>query len=130
MPRPLQVLIVEDNPADAELVAYELRRAGFAPFWQRVDTEGGFAAGLRSDLDVILSDYTLPGFSGIRALKMLQKSGFEIPFILVSGTIGEETAVAAMKLGAADYLLKDRLGRLGPAILQATEQARLRRDRR
>ncbi len=130
MSRSFQVLIVEDNPADAELLARELRRAGFFPSLQRVDTEAEFAACLHPDLDLILSDYAMPAFSGLRALEMLVESGLEIPFILISGNIGEDVAVAAMKLGAADYLLKDRLARLGPAIHQALEQARLRRDRK
>jgi PAS domain S-box-containing protein len=130
MTRSLQVLIVEDNPADAELVTRELRRAGFAIVSERVDTEAGFSASLRPDLDIILSDYSMPQFSGLLALEMLQKSGLDIPFIIISGTIGEDTAVAAMKLGAADYLLKDRLVRLGPAIHQAIEQARLRSERK
>ncbi len=130
MSRSLQVLIVEDNPADAELLIRELRRAGFFPSLQRVDSEAGFAASLHPDLDIILSDYAMPAFSGLRALEILLESGLEIPFILISGTIGEDLAVAAMKLGAADYLLKDRLARLGPAIHQALEQARLRRDRK
>lgn len=107
----------------------ELYRAGFAVEWQRVDSEAGVIAGLRADLDIILSDYSLPGFSALRALEIVRESGLEIPVIIISGTIGEDTAVAAMKLGAADYLLKDRLGRLGPAIHQAMAQADQRRDR-
>ncbi|HEV7404634.1 MAG TPA: PAS domain S-box protein [Chthoniobacteraceae bacterium] len=130
MPRPLRVLLVEDRPSDAELVVLALRRAGFAPEWQRVETEAAFAAGLHPDLDLILSDYALPEFSGLRALEVLRESGLELPFIIVSGTIGEETAVAAMKKGASDYLLKDRLARLGPAVEHALEQARFRRERR
>jgi len=123
------VLIVEDRLTDAELILRELRRAGFIPDWQRVDTEADFAASLHPDLEVILSDYSMPAFSGLRALEMLQEHGLDIPFIIVSGTIGEDTAVAAMKQGATDYLLKDRLTRLGPAVEQALEQGRLRRER-
>jgi DNA-binding NtrC family response regulator len=130
MPQTLRVLIVEDRPADAELVVRELRRAGFAPEWSRIDTAVEFSASLRAELDVILSDYVMPEFSGLGALELLNKSGLDIPFIIVSGTIGEETAVAAMKDGATDYLLKDRLTRLGPAVTQAIEQTRLRKERK
>src|SRR5579862_1684876 len=105
MPRPLRVLIVEDRPTDAELVVRELRRAGFDPKWQRVDTETEFAASLRPGLDIILSDYEMPEFSALRALEILRQSGLAIPLIIISGTIGEDTAVAAMKRGAVDYLL-------------------------
>src|SRR4051812_8438711 len=112
MPRPLRVLLVEDRPTDAELVVRELRRAGFAPEWKRVDTEAAFAESLSPELDIILSDYDMPQFSGPRALELLREHDLETPFILISGTIGEDTAVAAMKKGATDYLLKDRLARL------------------
>lgn len=130
MNRPLQLLIVEDDATDAELIVRQVRRAGFEPEWHCVDTEADYLAKLRPDLDVILSDYQMPEFSGLRALELLQDRALEIPFIIVSGAIGEETAVATMKLGAADYLLKDRLARLGPAIHQAMEQRRLRQHRK
>jgi PAS domain S-box-containing protein len=129
MSRPLTVLLVEDNPNDSELLLFELRRAGFAPSWQRVDTEEAYIACLNEGLDLILSDFAMPQFSGLRALELLKQKGLEVPFILVSGTIGEDTAVAAMKQGAADYLLKDRLARLAPAVSHALDQGRLRRDR-
>ena len=80
------------------------------------------------DLDVILSDYSMPQFDGPRALRLLQERGLDVPFILVSGTVGEDTAVAAMKEGANDYLIKDRLTRLGTAVRQAIEQRRERRQ--
>jgi len=130
MQRPLDLLIVEDNPSDAELVVRALHRHGFDPTWQRVETEADFLAALRPRLDIILSDYTLPEFSAPAALDALRSSGLEIPFIIVSGTIGEDTAVAAMKQGAADYLLKDRLTRLGPAIEHAIDKMRLRLERK
>jgi PAS domain S-box-containing protein len=126
----LRVLIAEDNPTDAELVLRELRRSGFDPEWHRVDTEAEYLDRLHTGLDIILSDYEMPQFGGTRALELLQKNGMDVPFIIISGTIGEDTAVAAIKQGAADYLLKDRLTRLGPAVSQALEQARLRRERR
>lgn len=125
----LNILLVEDNPADADLVLRELRRAGFKPDWQRVQTKEDYCAKLSPDLQIILSDYAMPQFSGLSALKLLEERGLDIPFIIVSGTIGEETAVAAMKHGAVDYLLKDRLARLGPAVVQALEQTRLRKER-
>jgi PAS domain S-box-containing protein len=130
MPRPLKVLIAEDNPADAELLVRELRRAGFEPDWQRVDTEQEYLKHLHDGLDLVLSDYQMPQFSGLRALALLNQSGLEVPLIIVSGTIGEDTAVAAMKQGAADYLLKDRLTRLGSAVSHALESSRLRTERR
>lgn len=129
MPEPLNILLVEDHASDAELVLRELRRAGFEPVWERVQTKEEYCAKLRPDLQIILSDYAMPQFDGLTALKLLGERGLDIPFIIVSGTIGEETAVAAMKQGAVDYLLKDRLGRLGPAVIQALEQHRLRKER-
>lgn len=130
MSRALKVLIAEDNPPDAELVVRELRRAGFEPHWQRVDTEPAYMQHLHAELDLVLSDYEMPQFSGLRALELLKQSRFEVPFIIVSGTIGEDTAVAAMKLGVSDYLLKDRLGRLGAAVTHALAENRLHRERR
>ena len=127
---PLRLLIVEDNPLDAELVICELRRAGFEPEWSRVDTEAEYVERLCPELDIVLSDYDLPQFSGMRALELLRESGLEIPFIIVSGTIGEDIAVDVMKRGASDYLLKDRLKRLGPAIAHAVEEGRSREERK
>jgi len=127
--RPLRVLIVEDTPTDVELMLRELRRAGFDPGWAQVQTEADYLEHLHPDLDIILSDYSMPQFSGLRALELLNERGLEIPFISVSGTMGEETAVGVMKQGAADYLIKDRLARLGPAVTQALNQSRLRKER-
>ncbi len=129
MAQPLNLLIVEDNVLDAELVVRELVRAGFAPEWRRVDTEAEFLEHLHAGLDLVLSDYAMPQFNGLRALELLRASGLVIPFILVSGTIGEELAVNAMKQGATDYLLKDRLARLGSAVAQAMGDRGLRRER-
>ncbi len=129
MKTPLKVLIAEDNPADAELVLRELRKADFDPQWTRVDNEPDFLAALAGDFEIILSDFRMPTFSGLRALELLRENGRDLPFIIISGTIGEETAVEAMQKGADDYLLKDRLKRLGPAVRQALEEARLRRER-
>jgi len=127
---PLSVLILEDRSADAALMLHELRRAGFDPAWQRVETDADYLAQLHADLDVILADYSLPQFDALRALRLLQERGLDIPFIIVSGTIGEELAVSAMKEGAADYLLKDRLARMGQVVAQALEQKQLREAKR
>ncbi|HVW22160.1 MAG TPA: response regulator [Opitutaceae bacterium] len=121
----LRVLLVEDNAEDAELVVRELKHAGFDPQWQRVATEAAFQTALDKDWDVVLSDFVIPQFGGERALALLQAAHRDVPFILISGTMGEEVAVAAMREGAADYLLKDRLARLGPAIRQAMERRTL-----
>src|SRR5437660_4246585 len=127
--QPLRLLLVEDDPNDAELVVRELRRSGFEPDWHRVDTEAEFSRSLDPKIDIILSDYAMPQFSGLRALELANERGLEIPFIIVSGTIGEETAVVAMRSGAADYLIKDRLARLGEAVKHALEQKRVRDER-
>ena len=130
MKQTLKVLLADDSPEDAELVVRELQRAGFTFESERVDSEADYSARLSRDIDLVLSDYRMPQFSGLRALEILRERNLEIPFILVSGTIGEETAVTAMKMGAADYLLKDRLGRLGPAVTQALQANQLRAERR
>jgi two-component system, cell cycle sensor histidine kinase and response regulator CckA len=126
----IRLLIVEDNPNDAELMLRELRRGGFEPDWRRVETEADFLAGLSPEPDLILSDYAMPRFSGLKALQLLGERGLKIPFILVSATIGEETAVAAIKEGASDYLLKDRLARLGEATKRVLAEKRLRDERK
>jgi PAS domain S-box-containing protein len=130
MPEQLNVLILEDHPADAELMVHELRRAGFEPAWRRVDTEAGFAAALDPGLDVILADHNLPGYDSHRALRLVQERGLDVPVLVVSGSLGEEAATEAMRLGAADYLLKDRLNRLGPAVANALETKELRAGKR
>ncbi len=109
----LRVLIVEDRASDAKLLLHELRQARFVPDWQLVDTEEGYLAHLEPSLDLILTDYTLPQFNALRALIVAAGSQARHPFIIVSGSIGEEIAVAAMRQGATDYLLKDRLARVG-----------------
>ncbi len=129
MTRPLRLLHLEDNLTDVELVEHALRRDGFVPEIRQVDNEADFVAALEAPIDVILSDLELPQFDGLKALEIVKQRGVGVPFIIVSGTIGEETAVAAMRNGAADFLLKDRLGRLGPAIRHVLAQAELRRER-
>jgi PAS domain S-box-containing protein len=127
---PLRALVVEDSPADAELVVLELRLA-FEVTATRVDREADFMNALSADLDVILADYHVPGLDARRALRLLHERGLDVPLIVVSGTIGEESAVALMREGAADYLAKDRLARLAQAVTRAMETRRLRaRDAR
>src|SRR4029450_190365 len=97
MATPLRVLILEDQPGDAELMLYELRRAGFAPVWERVETEVEYLAHLDQSWDVILADYHLPQFDALRALRHVQERGLDVPFIIVSGQLGEEMAVRVWK---------------------------------
>jgi PAS domain S-box-containing protein len=124
----INILIVEDSQDYEDLLVRELRRAGFDPKWKRVETEPEFLAELKKSPDIILSDYSMPQFSGLRAAQLTKESGTGIPFILISGTVGEETAAAAMKQGATDFLLKDRLGRLGSAVSRALQEAQDRRE--
>ena len=125
----LRLLLVEDDPTDAELVVRELRKSGFEPQLRRVDTREAFTKGLADEPpDVIIYDHNLPHFSSSEALELTQKSDLWIPFIIVSHAIGDEEAVALMRGGAADYLLKDRLGRLGESVRHALEQRRLREE--
>jgi PAS domain S-box-containing protein len=126
---PLRALILEDRAADAELVLYALRQAGFDPEWERAETEPDFLAKVRPDLDVILSNYHMPRFGAPRALKLLRDTGYGVPLIVVTGTISEEAAVQTMKQGAADFLLKDRLGRIGQAVTRAIEERKALREK-
>jgi two-component system cell cycle sensor histidine kinase/response regulator CckA len=123
--RPLRVLLVEDRPTDAELIVRQLKRAGFEPAWHRVENEPEFLDALDPALDVILADFNMPQFSAPRALDLLKSRDLDVPFIVVSGSIGEETAVQVLKSGASDYLLKDRLARLGQAVQRAIDERRL-----
>ncbi len=127
--QPLRVLILEDRDADLELILRELRHSGFAPDWTCVATEPDYLAHLDADIDIILADYSLPQFDAQRALRLLQERDLDIPFIIISGSISEELAVAAIKQGADDYLLKEHLARLGPAVEQALEAQQLRAER-
>ena len=120
----LNLIVVEDSELDAELMVRELKRFGYAVVWQRVDTPAGLTAALdREPWEIVLADYSLPRFSGLEALELVRIRDQELPFILISGTIGEDTAVAAIRAGANDYLLKDRLARLGPAVKHALREA-------
>jgi PAS domain S-box-containing protein len=128
MLKSIRVLIVEDSVNDAELLAEGLRKADYKPEWERVDTERDYLMRLDGDLDLIISDYTMPQFNGLRALDLMRDRGFQIPFIIVSGTLGEERAAEALKHGASDYLMKDRTERLGAAVELALEKSALRKS--
>jgi response regulator RpfG family c-di-GMP phosphodiesterase len=124
MDKLLQVLIVEDQPDDAELMVMRLEDEGFKITWQRVQTEPNYLKALDEKPDLILADWSLPRFSGMRALELMNERGLNIPLILVSGSIGEEAAINAMHQGACDYVLKDRSKRLGQAVRRALESRR------
>ena len=123
---PLRVLLLEDNVADADLLIHHLRRAGFDPDWRRVATKNEFLSQLDPSLDLVLAGHSRPTFDAFGALGVLRERHLDIPCIVVSGSIGEELAVQALKEGAADYLLKDRLQRIGPAVERALEEKKLR----
>jgi two-component system cell cycle sensor histidine kinase/response regulator CckA len=127
---PLHVLLVEDSQADAALITHELCRGNYEINVERIVSSAAMTAALQKrHWDLVISDYTIPGFSGIEALKLLRASGSDIPFIFVSGTIGEERAVTALKLGAQDYVMKDNLTRLLPTIERELQEAAQRRER-
>ncbi|MBI4516535.1 MAG: PAS domain-containing protein [Deltaproteobacteria bacterium] len=127
---PLRVLVVEDSEDDALLVIAELRRGAFEPRWMRVETAETMAAALaQQPWDVILADYEMPHFSGPAALKLVREARHDLPFIMVSGTIGEEVAVAMMRAGAHDYVMKTNLTRLSAAVARELRDAEERRLR-
>ena len=128
---PLRVLIAEDSEDDARLLLRELQRAGFDPAYERVDNHGAMQAALdRQAWDLVIGDYSMPAFSGPAALALLRARDLDTPFIFVSGTIGEDVAVEAMKAGAQDFLTKGNLRRLIPAIERELRDAEVRRERR
>jgi len=127
----LRLLLIEDSEDDALLLLRALRKGGFDMIVERVDTPDGVRAALdRHQWDLIISDYVIPGFGGLEALKLVRDKGLDVPFIIVSGQIGEDAAVAAMKAGAHDYVMKDNLTRLIPAIGRELKEAEVRRARR
>lgn len=128
--KPLRVLVLEDRPIDAELILHELKRSGYNFVSKRVDTQTDYLKEIEEIPDIILADYSLPQFTAMQALHLLQERGLDIPFVVVTGTISEEAAVETMKQGAADYLLKDRLGRLAQAVERALTQKQLRDEKR
>ncbi len=126
----LRVLILDDQPQDAERLVAELRRAGYDPDWDRVDTPAEFLALVAPTPDLILGEYSLPQYGALQALAALHEHELDVPFIVVTGSISDEMAAECIKQGAIDYLLKDRLARLGRAVMQAMEQRRLRKEKR
>src|SRR4051812_21980399 len=129
LPRPLRVLLVEDCETDALLLLRALQRAGFEPDHRRVDCARDMTQALREkDWDLILADHHMPQFSAPEALDILKQHGVDLPFIIVSGHIEEETAVRAMMTGAHDYIMKDRLARLAPAVIRELREAEVRRQ--
>ena len=131
MTTPLRLLLIEDSENDALLLELELRRGGYDVSVHRVQTAADMRAALSSQtFDVIISDYSMPEFAMPRALALLQETGLDLPFIIVSGTIGEESAVQALKSGAHDFMSKGKLSRLIPALERARREAQVRRDRR
>jgi len=127
---PLRVLILEDSEWDAELVLYELHRAGYELDWRRVENEVDYLNCLSPDLDVILADYSMFQFNALRAIQLMKKQEIDVPFIIVTGTVGEETVAECMREGARDYLLKDRLGRLGSAVEHVLQEKRLQDEKK
>lgn len=131
MKETIRVLVIEDNEDDAHLEIDELKSGGYDIIYKRVETRQATRETLRNDRwDFIISDYSLPQFSGLDALMELKETGNDIPFILISGTIGEEIAVAAMKAGVHDYIMKDNLTRLVPAFVRELREAQIRKQKR
>jgi putative nucleotidyltransferase with HDIG domain len=129
MGKPLRVLIVEDSEDDSLLLVRELKRAGYEVTAERVETADAMATALGEQTwDIVISDYSMPHFTGLYALRVLQNSGLDIPFIIVSGAVGEDTAVEAMKAGAHDFVMKSNLARLAPAIERELRDAQVRHD--
>lgn len=131
IPIPLRVLVVEDCAADCQLLLRHLRLGGYEPAYELVDSPEAMEKALEDlEPDLIISDYVMPRFSGLAALELMKARGLDLPFIIVSGQIGEETAVAAMKAGAHDYIIKGNLARLIPAVERELREAQVRREHR
>jgi DNA-binding NtrC family response regulator len=130
MKKKLHLLILEDNPADAELAVRELEKEDFLIEWSLVETKEAFREALNQKPEVILADYNLPSFDGLSALKIKQEISPTIPLIIISGIIGEEFATECIKAGATDYVLKDKLFRLVPVIKRALQEAEEHRERK
>jgi PAS domain S-box-containing protein len=128
---PLRVLLVEDSEDDAMLLERELKRGGFEPVSKRVQTADALSSLLKQqEWDIVISDYMMPKFNGLEAFDLVKKTGLDLPFIIISGKIGEETAVGAMRAGVHDYIMKDKLARLIPAIQRELREAEVRRERK
>ena len=131
MAKPLRVLIVEDSEDDAQLILQQFRKGGYEPTFERVEVAEAMEAALnRQKWDVILCDYVMPHFNALAALSLFQKKGLDLPFIIISGKIGEDMAVEVIKAGATDYLMKDNLTRFIPAIEHGLKEAETERERK
>src|SRR5271154_4259299 len=131
MPSPLRVLHLEDDPRDAELIQETLDADGISAEVTRVETESDFVAALeRGGFDLIFADYTLPSFDGLSALTIARQRSPDIPFIFISGTLGEEVAIEALQIGATDYVFKTKLVRVVPSVQRALREAGERRELR
>lgn len=131
MGTPLRVLIIEDSEDDTLLIMHELKRGGYDPKYERVETAGAMIASLdQQEWDIVISDHSMPHFNSFSALDVLKKRGLDLPFFLVSGTIDEEKAVSAMKAGVHDYIMKGNLPRLVPAVQRELREAVVRRERK
>src|SRR5213596_2468482 len=129
--KPLRVLFADDSENDVLMLLRVLRKAGYEPVHERVSSAAPMReALLRQAWDVVISDYEMPGFGGFEALQILKESGHDLPFILVSAVVSEETAVAAMKAGAHDYIMKRKLARLAPAIERELREAQTQTTRK
>lgn len=131
MAEPIRVLLVEDSEDDASLIVRALRKGGYEPSCARVDTLDAMRESLaHQEWDLVLSDYSMPRFNGMEALRLVRGQGLDLPFILVSGAVGEETAVELMRAGACDYVMKDKLVRLAPAVIRGLREAKSRKAAR
>ncbi|MFA7619202.1 MAG: response regulator [Thiohalomonadaceae bacterium] len=127
----LKILLLEDTPSDAALVEYELRSAGLSFTTLRVESRDQFTRALVEFApDLILADFKLPAFDGLSALEIASARGDDVPFIFVTGAMGEEVAIESLRRGATDYVLKDHLSKLAPAVERALQEAQARRQRR
>src|SRR5512135_1494731 len=131
MGAPLKILVIEDSEDDVVLLLRELKLGGYEPLHKRVETAEDMQTAIgEMRWDIIVSDFIMPQFSGPAALELLKQSGLDVPFIIVSGKIGEDIAVEAMKAGAHDYIVKGNLARLVPAVERELREAETRRQRR
>jgi CheY-like chemotaxis protein len=127
----IRILLLEDDIKDAELVKFALDQDGLTFQLKRVDSEGEFLSQMEQlKPDIVLLDYTVPGFDGLKALSIAQQKYPDIPFIFVTGTLGEEVVIEMLKNGATDYVLKTRLSRLGSAVIRALREAKDRLERK